>query len=64
MISVVTAVYTITGITIIATSLIAKWMEEQCTDVVKKGRKNERFNKQTVAIRTVKEDKQRNSWNN
>lgn len=61
MISVVTTVYIITGITIIVISLIAKWMKERCMDVVKKGRKNERFNKQTVVIRTVQEDKQRNS---
>lgn len=41
MISVATTAYIITGITITATSLIAKWMEERCMDVVKRGGKNE-----------------------
>ena len=41
MISVAITVYIIIGIMITAISLIAKWMEEQCMDVVKKGGKNE-----------------------
>ena len=47
MISVAITVYIITGITITVTSLIAKWMEERCMDVVKKGEKNDRLNRQT-----------------
>lgn len=44
MISVAITVYIITGIMIAAISLIAKWMEERCMDVVKKGWKNDRLN--------------------
>ena len=44
MISVAITVYIITGITIAETSLIAKWMEERCMDVAKKGGKNDRLN--------------------
>ena len=41
MINVATTAYIITGIMITATGLIAKWMEERCMDVVKKGEKND-----------------------
>ena len=40
MISVATTAYIITGITITATSLSAKQMEERCMDVIQKGGKN------------------------